>query len=147
MANQYVNKVVKSDGTTIIDITDTTAVASDVAQGKYIYLATGQKVVGTSSGGGTTEVTISTSGAVTQELQPDTVYHFTSTALTSLTITLAQSTGQYHFDFISPATAVVLTLPSGVEMPPTFGVEANTKYEIDIVDSYGVAAEWIYEVV
>ena len=47
MANQYVNKVDIADGTTVIDISDTTATASDVAAGKYFYLATGEKVVGT----------------------------------------------------------------------------------------------------
>ena len=47
MPNAYVNKVEMADGTTVIDITDTTAVASDVAQGKYFYDATGQKVEGT----------------------------------------------------------------------------------------------------
>ena len=51
MPNPYVNKVQKSDGTTIIDITDTTAEASDVAEGAYFYLASGQRTVGTASMG------------------------------------------------------------------------------------------------
>lgn len=58
MPNQYVNKVQQSNGTVLIDITDTTAVASDVASGKYFYLATGEKVEGTSSGGGTPVISV-----------------------------------------------------------------------------------------
>lgn len=58
MLNQYVNKVQQSNGTVLIDITDTTAVASDVASGKYFYLATGEKVEGTSSGGGTPAISV-----------------------------------------------------------------------------------------
>lgn len=44
---------------TALDISDTTAVAGDVAQGKYFYTAAGVKTAGTgSSGGGATQHTI-----------------------------------------------------------------------------------------
>lgn len=51
-----INKVVY-DGSTLIDLTDTTAVASDVAQGKYFYDKTGNKVEGTASAAGAIVVT------------------------------------------------------------------------------------------
>ena len=47
-SNPYVNKVVY-DGTTLIDLTTDTAVAADVAAGKYFHLATGERVQGTST--------------------------------------------------------------------------------------------------
>lgn len=49
MAN---NKVQLANGTVLIDITDTTAIASDVAVGKYFYNASGVKTAGTASTGG-----------------------------------------------------------------------------------------------
>ena len=146
MPNEYVNKVELANGTTLIDITDTTAVASDVASGKEFYLATGEKVTGTYTPS-IPQITIATGGVLNQTLEPDIFYHFTSESLTSLTLTLdGQLTDQYHFDFISPQTAITLTLPQGVIMSEDFTVEANTKYEIDIYNGYGIFAQWVYEV-
>ena len=44
--NPYVNKVDKADGTTIMDITDTTATESDVLSGKVFYKASGARSTG-----------------------------------------------------------------------------------------------------
>lgn len=49
--NPYVNKVDKADGTTIMDITDTTAVEGDVETGKVFYKASGARSIGTGTGG------------------------------------------------------------------------------------------------
>lgn len=46
MANQYVNKVIYG-GSTLIDLTSDTAVASDVQSGKYFHLKSGERVQGT----------------------------------------------------------------------------------------------------
>lgn len=92
-----------------------------------------------------TEVTVSNTGDVTQALDAGKAYHFTG-ALTALTITLnAAASGQraqYHFDFESGATAPTVTIPASVTMPAGFQVEANKRYEIDILDGYGVAQSW-----
>ena len=91
-----------------------------------------------------TEVTVSTAGDVTQALDAGKIYHFTG-ALTALTLTLnaaAAGQQQYHLDFVSGATAPTVTIPATVTMPDGWTVEANTRYEIDILDGYGVAQSW-----
>lgn len=92
----------------------------------------------------TTEVTVSTAGAVTQALDSGKIYHFTG-ALTSLTITLnavASGVAQYHFDFLSGSTAPTLTMPNTVTMPDSFAVEANKRYEVDVLNNYGAVISW-----
>ena len=58
-------------------------------------------------GGSTTEITISDSGAVSQELQPSTVYHFTSTALTYTDSSLCLTSLYVHRIAISWRCGVV----------------------------------------
>ena len=87
-----VNKVVQSNGTTLIDITPTTAVASDVASGKIFFLADGTQATGTNSGGGTPSATSHT-------------IYFEFTDETSATIT-----AYYDNSFISDA--ITATTPT-----------------------------------
>lgn len=91
------------------------------------------------------EVTNSSTGAVSLALDPEKLYHFTG-AITGLTITLNSATANqlahYHFDFLSGATAATLTLPNTVVMPSGFTVEANKRYEIDILNNYGTVMSW-----
>ena len=81
-------------------------------------------------------------GAVTQALSKDTYYEFTSSSLTSLTLTLDdEDTDHYHLVFYAP-TAITVTMPSGVVMPSGFQIEADTWYEIDILRGLGVVQSW-----
>lgn len=75
------NKVVV-DGSTLMDISDTTAVAADVASGKYFYTANGTKTLGTASGGSsegqTATGTVTGDGTTILEIpcsfEPDIIY-------------------------------------------------------------------------
>ena len=90
------------------------------------------------------EYTVSDNGSVSAILNDEGMYHFTGT-LTALDLTLPTYIGKtthYHFDFISGSTPVTLTLPNNVVMPDGFAVEANKRYEIDIVGDYGTYQSW-----
>ena len=90
-----------------------------------------------------TEVTVSSTGSVSQALDAGKIYHFTG-AITSLTITLNATTGvpHYHFDFLSGSTAATLTMPVTVTMPDSFAVEASKRYEVDVLNNYGAVMSW-----
>ena len=92
-----------------------------------------------------TEVTNTSTGAVTLALDAGKIYHFTG-AVSSLTLTLnAAGTGvieQYHFDFNSGSTAATISVTGATWQGGSFTPEASKHYEVDILNGYGVYAAW-----
>lgn len=92
-----------------------------------------------------TEVTISTSGAVSQALDAGKIYHFTG-SVSSLSLTLnAAASGQiaqYHFDFESGSTPATVTITGVSWAGGSFAPEASKRYECDILNGYGVYLSW-----
>ena len=119
--NPYVNKVVKADGTTIIDISDTTATAADVLSGKWLHLADGSFVQGTNSGG-------SGDGYVWQDAQG--YVHLsdeqgTQTIIDALTVSSSGTTTAPTGHAYSP-----VTVPSGTASTPATSVTANPSISV-----------------
>lgn len=133
---------------TALDISDTTAVASDVAQGKYFYTANGTKTAGTNSGGGGGTPS-ATAHTIYFEFSDNTnatitVYYddsFVSSAITATrpstysgkTVTLAQLDGVTWYEPIN--------IPIGVELIDYSKLTANTA-----INSQGQveSTEWYY---
>ena len=90
------------------------------------------------------EILTATDGAITKELQPNTLYIMPE--ITSLTYTLATPTdtsvsNEYHFIFKSGATATEVTHPEGVSIG-SFTVAANKWYEISILEGLLTSQSW-----
>ena len=80
-------------------------------------------------------------------LQPNKFYVFGEVAELDVSFA-AGSAGQvneYHFSFVSGATAAVLSLPVDVIMPDSFNVEANKTYEISVINNKGLFVSWTEE--
>lgn len=63
-------------------------------------------------------------------------------ALTSLTITDPPATGAYSIVFTSGATATTTTIPATILGLESFAPEANTMYEINVLDNRAVVGKW-----
>lgn len=113
MPNTYRNKVVV-DGATLIDLTNDTAVAADVASGKYFHLASGERVAGTASGGGGTQA-----GTVTQDadgflvLDDDAPTHVTVESLSVSTNGTYTATANHAYSPVVVAVPTVAITQSG----------------------------------
>lgn len=80
-----VNKVIKSDGTTLIDITGTTATVSDVAEGKVFFAADGTEQTGTAVMGGGSAIAV----VDTEDSHGGTIRTITAVDLSADTVTAA----------------------------------------------------------
>ena len=133
------NNATPASSTPLMDGTAAVGTSTDYARADHVHPSD------TSKADIITEVTVSDSGDVTQNLDSGKIYHFTG-SLTSLTITLStagRSPLQYHFDFDSGSTAPTVTLPNSVTMQGgTFTPAASKHYEVDILNGYGVYVEW-----
>ena len=117
--------------------------SSGYAKGDHVHAMPSASDVGAAPV--VTEVTISTSGAISQALDAGKIYHFTG-AISALTLTLnAAGTGVlplYHFDFESGSTAATVSI-TGVTWPGgSFAPEASKHYEVDILNGVGVYLSW-----
>lgn len=107
-----------------------------------------QQNIGISGTGGGTEprVPISASSPTIPPLSPNTLYVFTGDA-TALNIQLAAPSdsniaNEYHFIFNSGVTPTTITLPSTINRPDGFTVEANHVYEVSILENNMTAQGW-----
>jgi len=81
----------------------------------------------------------------TPTLDPNKLYVFPKMATLTPTFTTPTDNtivNEYHFVFDSGATATVLTLPASILQPDGFTVEANTHYEISILEGAMTAQGW-----
>lgn len=62
--------------------------------------------------------------------------------LTSLTISNPPATGSYSIVFTSGSTATTTTIPSTILGLEDFAAEANTLYEINVLDNRAVVGSW-----
>ena len=81
------------------------------------------------------------SGA-TPSITPADKHFYKCGTLTSLTITNPPATGSYSIVFTSGATPTVTIFPSSILGLEDFAAEANTVYEINVLDNRAVVGSW-----
>ena len=146
------NKVVYA-GNTLIDLTDTTATAADVAQGKYFYTNAGVKTEGTATGG-----TAAISVVDTTDSHGGTVRTITALDISDTTAVAADvASGKYFYTAAGVKTAGTGSGGGGGgltqhEIHLEFSDNTDTDIEIDYDDSvlgtiitgYSPSGEWTY---
>ena len=108
MANTYVNKVQLADGTSLIDISDTTATADKILSGYTAYGADGSKLTGTATGGGGGSVWQDAQGYVHLDDEGTTPITVESLSVTS-NATYTAPTGKAYSPVVVAVPTVTIT--------------------------------------
>jgi hypothetical protein len=76
------------------------------------------------------------------EIEPEDNTVYRCREMTSLTVTNPPSTGAYSIVFTSGSTATSTTFPATILGLESFAAEANTLYEINVLDNRAVVGSW-----
>ena len=80
--------------------------------------------------------------STTPSVTPEAGCRYEYGTLTSLTVTSPPATGAYTIIFTSGSTATTTTIPSTILGLESFAAEANTIYEINVLDNRAVIGSW-----
>lgn len=90
--------------------------------------------------------TVNTVAGASASITPANNNIYNCGTLTSLTITNPPATGPYSIVFTSGSTATTTTIPSTILGLESFAAEANTIYEINVLDNRAVVGSWVVTV-
>jgi hypothetical protein len=125
---------------TAVDISDTTAVAADVASGKYFYTANGTKTLGTASGGSGSSATLITKTIVangTYSAQDDSADGYSSVTVNVPTSGGGGSSGTQHtilFEFEDETTTTITAYYDSTFISSAITATTPTTYDSKTVE-------------
>ena len=103
---------------------------------------TGAVVLSASDVGAAPAETVVNVTGTTPTIEPQANTIYKCGELTSLTISNPPATGAYSIVFTSGATATTTTFPATILGLEDFAAEANTLYEINVLDNRAVVGSW-----
>lgn len=103
---------------------------------------TGAVVLTASDVGAAAAETVVAVEGTTPTIEPAANTIYNCGTLTSLTISNPPATGAYSIVFTSGSTATTTTIPATILGLESFAAEANTLYEINVLDNRAVVGSW-----